>query len=45
MADKSTDQTVSGDNDPRSACIHTNQIVDSCLDKDCIEDLRVYLTT
>ena len=25
-------------------CIHTNQIVDSCLDKDCIEDLRVYLT-
>ena len=45
MADKSTDQTVSGDNDPRSACIHTNQIVDSCLDKDCVEDLRVYLTT
>ena len=26
-------------------CIHTNQITDSCLDKDCIEDLRVYLTT
>ncbi len=25
-------------------CIHTNQIVDSCLDKDCVEDLRVYLT-
>ena len=26
-------------------CIHTHQITDSCLDKDCIEDLRVYLTT
>ena len=24
--------------------IHTQQITDSCLDKDCIEDLRVYLT-
>ncbi len=29
----------------RPVCIHTNQIVDSCLDKDCVEDLRVYLTT
>lgn len=26
-------------------CIHTNKITDVCLDKDCIEDLRVYLTT
>ena len=25
-------------------CIHTNRITDVCLDKDCIEDLRVYLT-
>ncbi len=25
--------------------IHTRKITDSCLDKDCIEDLRVYLTT
>ena len=25
-------------------CIHTAQIIDCCLDKDCIEDLRVYLT-
>jgi hypothetical protein len=24
--------------------IHTNQISDACIDKDCIEDLRVYLT-
>lgn len=32
-----------GVNQPVS--IHTRQITDSCLDKDCIEDLRVYLTT
>ena len=24
--------------------IHTQKITDSCRDKDCIEDLRVYLT-
>lgn len=28
----------------RTVCVHTKQITDSCLDKDCIEDLRVYLT-
>ncbi len=28
----------------QSVSIHTQQISDSCLDKDCIEDLRVYLT-
>ena len=31
--------------DLRSALsIHTRKITDSCRDKDCIEDLRVYLT-
>lgn len=34
--------------DPNSiretACIHTKKIFDSCQSKDCIEDLRVYLT-
>lgn len=25
--------------------IHTRKITDACRDKDCIEDLRVYLTT
>lgn len=25
-------------------CIHTQQVTDACLDKDCVEDLRVYLT-
>lgn len=27
-----------------AVCIHTKKITDSCRDKDCIEDLRVYLT-
>jgi hypothetical protein len=27
-----------------AVCIHTKKILDSCLDKDCVEDLRVYLT-
>ena len=27
-----------------AVCIHTKKIFDSCRDKDCIEDLRVYLT-
>ncbi len=28
-----------------SACIHSKKIYDSCKDKDCLEDLRVFLTT
>lgn len=28
-----------------AVCIRTRKIFDSCRDKDCIEDLRVYLTT
>ena len=35
--------------DPQDLCqamsIHTRKITDACRDKDCIEDLRVYLTT
>ncbi|MDO4618214.1 MAG: hypothetical protein Q4B31_01665 [Clostridia bacterium] len=27
-----------------SVCIHTDKIYDSCRDKDCLQDLRVYLT-
>lgn len=27
-----------------AVCIHTNQVEDACIDKDCLEDLRVYLT-
>ena len=30
---------------PETMSIHTRKITDSCRDKDCIEDLRVYLTT
>ena len=34
--------------DPQNLCqamsIHTKKITDACRDKDCIEDLRVYLT-
>lgn len=28
-----------------SACIHSKKIYDSCKDKDCLEDLQVFLTT
>lgn len=36
---------ISGDVSIREAvCIHTSKIFDSCKDKDCLEDLRVYLT-
>ena len=27
-----------------AVCIHTRKVTDACRDKDCIEDLRVYLT-
>ena len=27
-----------------AVCIHTKKVTDACRDKDCIEDLRVYLT-
>ena len=27
-----------------AVCVHTDKISDSCLAKDCIEDLHVYLT-
>ena len=37
------DHTVDGTGG-HPVCIHTKQITDCCLDKDCIEDLRVYLT-
>ena len=30
--------------EPAALSIHTKKITDSCRDKDCIEDLRVYLT-
>ena len=29
----------------QAIAVHTRKITDSCRDKDCIEDLRIYLTT
>ena len=46
MSDKNTDALRCNPNDIQQAMsIHTRKITDSCRDKDCIEDLRVYLTT
>ena len=46
MSEQNTDALRSGSTDARQAMsIHTRKITDSCRDKDCIEDLRVYLTT
>ncbi len=30
--------------DPRTVCIETNRILDSCRDRDCFENVRVFLT-
>ena len=46
MSDQNTEIFRCNPNDLRQAMsIHTRKITDSCRDKDCIEDLRVYLTT
>ena len=45
MSEQCTDTLRCDPNDLRQAMsIHTRKITDSCRDKDCIEDLRVYLT-
>lgn len=45
MAECSQDTFTCGTDTPRETMsIHTGKITDSCRDKDCIEDLRVYLT-
>lgn len=45
MSDCAQDNGCCGfDNLPDVLSIHTRKITDSCRDKDCIEDLRVYLT-
>ena len=45
MPEKVAPGPVSDDSCIREAvCIHTKKIFDSCKDKDCIEDLRVYPT-
>lgn len=45
MPDKAVPGPVCEDRSIREAvCIHTKKIFDSCRDKDCVEDLRVYPT-
>ena len=46
MSDKCRDTLRCDPSDLRQAMsVHTRKITDACRDKDCIEDLRVYLTT
>ena len=46
MSEYSHDRGFCGPNEgPGAMSIHTRKITDACRDKDCIEDLRVYLTT
>ena len=33
-----------GTNFREAICIHTDKVYDSCRDKDCLENIRVYLT-
>lgn len=50
MADcRNANETCSGRDYPdtnfrEAVCIHTDKIYDSCRDKDCLENIRVYLT-
>ena len=44
MSDNRQDTLRAGCGQPETMSIHTRKITDSCRDKDCIEDLRVYLT-
>lgn len=43
MADKSCNDQTNRRMPTDAVCIHTKKIFDSCRDKDCIDDLRVYL--
>ena len=45
MADRVVPGPVSNDDCIKEAvCIDTRKIMDSCRDKDCVEELRVYPT-
>ncbi len=44
MSERCQDTAIGGDVLPQALSIHTRKITDACRDKDCIEDLRVYLT-
>lgn len=52
MQDRSNDrcdtrgiQSDCGTNFREAVCVHTDKVYDSCRDKDCLENIRVYLTT
>lgn len=45
MAERMQETACCPSSTPQNMSIHTKKITDSCRDKDCIEDLRVYLTT
>lgn len=42
--DNSVNSSGCGTNFREAVCIHTDKIYDSCRDKDCLENIRVYLT-
>lgn len=45
MPEKVSPGPLRGNPPPREAvCIHTRKVYDSCRDKDCMQDVRVYLT-
>lgn len=45
MQDKCCEnQNGCGTNFREAVCIHTDKVIDSCRDKDCLENIRVYLT-
>lgn len=44
MPENTITEPAGGTEPKQPVCIHTHQITDSCFDKDCVEDLRVYLT-
>ena len=44
MTERCQDTAMGCDALPHTMSIHTRKITDACRDKDCIEDLRVYLT-
>ncbi len=45
MPEKVTAGPLRGNPPPREAvCIHTRKVYDSCRDRDCMQDVRVYLT-
>lgn len=46
MPNKVSIGPLCGNQPPREAvCIHTKKVYDSCRDKECLQDLRVYLTS